>query len=351
MELAVTAERNKRFPTQGATADLLHRAIAARILERFAPAHVVVDRDGDIVHFSAHTGRYFRIPRGMPTRQLAALARPALRPVLIEALRDAVTSGRAAVRRHVALDEAGDGARLTVTVEPLPRSGEEVLYLVVFGENGRASEGASEPPRGSREIVDLLEHELSDARWRLQATIEEYDLALEELKAANEELLVANSEMQAANEEIELSREQLGATNAELIETNVTLNRKVKELDRACADLQNLFEGTRIAAVFLDREQAIRDFTRSAARIFRLIDSDRGRPLADIANRLDGIDLRSEIEGVLATDSPVDRVVGSTAAGEQYLMQLLPYRVADGATDGVLATFINLAGIAAEGRQ
>ena len=36
----------------------LRRAVEARIAERFAPPHVVVNEDGDIVHFSARTGKY-----------------------------------------------------------------------------------------------------------------------------------------------------------------------------------------------------------------------------------------------------------------------------------------------------
>ena len=37
------------------------------IAEKFAPPHVVVNAEGDIVYFSARTGKYLEIPPGAPT--------------------------------------------------------------------------------------------------------------------------------------------------------------------------------------------------------------------------------------------------------------------------------------------
>ncbi len=34
----------------------LRHAVEARVLEQFAPPHVVVNRDGDVIHYSARTG-------------------------------------------------------------------------------------------------------------------------------------------------------------------------------------------------------------------------------------------------------------------------------------------------------
>jgi two-component system CheB/CheR fusion protein len=44
----------------------LRRQSEERVLERHAPAYVVVNRDGDIVHFSARTGKYFEDAVGPP---------------------------------------------------------------------------------------------------------------------------------------------------------------------------------------------------------------------------------------------------------------------------------------------
>ena len=58
----------------------LRRAVEVRVMERFAPAHVVVNRDGDILHYSPRTGKYLEPAAGLPNRQLLAMARKGLAP-------------------------------------------------------------------------------------------------------------------------------------------------------------------------------------------------------------------------------------------------------------------------------
>jgi two-component system CheB/CheR fusion protein len=111
-----------------------------------------------------------------------------------------------------------------------------------------------------------MERELRETRERLQSMIEEYETALEELKSSNEELVSVNEEMQSTNEELEASKEELQSVNEELHTVNAELTGKVDALDRANADLQNLFESTDVATVFLDRSLVIRSFTPAVAR-------------------------------------------------------------------------------------
>jgi len=51
--------------------------------------------------------------------------------------------------------------------------------------------------------------------------------------------------------------------------------------------MENLFQSTQIATIFLDRNLVIRSFTPAVTKIFNLIPTDRGRPLTDIVSRLD----------------------------------------------------------------
>ena len=136
--------------------------------------------------------------------------------------------------------------------------------------------------------------------------IEEYETALEELKSANEELVSVNEELQSTNEELETSKEELQSVNEELHTVNQRLASQVDELDQANSDLGNLFESTRIAVVFLDRQLVIRMFTPPLTELFNLIPSDRGRPLTDITSQLDYPDLTRDLRQVLA-DRRADR--------------------------------------------
>ena len=141
----------------------------------------------------------------------------------------------------------------------------------------RRDRGRSNGTRGA------LERELRDARAsECRSTVEENETALEELKSANEELHSVNEELQSTNEELETSKEEIQSMNEELQTVNAQLAGKVDELDRANSDLRNLFESTRVATIFLDRNLVMRSFTPAVVGIYNLIPSDRGRPLTDI---------------------------------------------------------------------
>src|SRR5262245_47280659 len=65
--------------SRGPTGHSLWQSIEARVLERYAPAHVVVTREGDVINYSAGTGKYLEAPPGRPSRALMAMARKGLR--------------------------------------------------------------------------------------------------------------------------------------------------------------------------------------------------------------------------------------------------------------------------------
>ena len=78
-------------------------------LERFAPPHVVVNEEGDIVHYSTRTGKYLEAAYGAPTRQLLTTARKELRLDLRSCLREAIETRRPVTR------EATSPSRPTTT--------------------------------------------------------------------------------------------------------------------------------------------------------------------------------------------------------------------------------------------
>ena len=80
------------------------------VLENFAPPHVVVNREGDVVHYSARTGRYLEAAAGVPTRQLCAPARRGLRLELRSAFQEALETRRTVVRERVAVEIDGPHA-------------------------------------------------------------------------------------------------------------------------------------------------------------------------------------------------------------------------------------------------
>src|SRR5262245_55596297 len=243
--------------TRGPTGRSLHQSVETRVLERYAPAHVVVTREGDVINYSAGTGKYLEPPPGRPSRALMAMARKGLRLPLRSALHEAVEGQRTAVRDNVELEGGDRSEFVRIMVEPLHDQDNESLYLVVFSDL-RAPAPPEEHPAKQRKgkardgNLEQLERELRETRERLQSMAEEYETAIEELKSSNEEMVSVNEELQSTNEELETSKEELQSVNEELQTVNHELTVKIDELDRANSDLKNLYESTEIATIFLD---------------------------------------------------------------------------------------------------
>jgi two-component system CheB/CheR fusion protein len=328
----------------------LRRAVETMVMERFAPAHVVVNRDGDIVHYSPRTGKYLEPAAGLPDRQLIAMARRGLRLDLRSALREAVESHRPVQRERLAVELEDRKQYIDLLVEPFGERGDDPLYLVLFKDVGPPFMQPESEDRqreiGGDERVDRLEQDLRDTRERLQATVEEYETAVEELKSSNEELQSVNEELQSTNEELETSKEELQSLNEELHTVNAELSLKVEEVDRANSDLRNIFESTQIATVFLDRNLIIRTFTPAVTSIFNLISADRGRPLTDISSNIDVRDLKRDIHAVFERGEPIDKRVSRADGKRHYLMRILPYLTKGSVVDGVLVTLVDVTTIA-----
>jgi two-component system CheB/CheR fusion protein len=324
------------------------QSIEARVLDRFAPAFAVTTRDGDIVHISNRTGRYLEQVAGVPTRQLLTIARKGLRYDLRAALHEAIATGRTVVREHLAVQgDAGQTYLASLTVEPIPADGEkEQLFLILFGEERDSFAEDRRSSAGGEGAAEHLERELGETKERLQSLVEEYETALEELKSSNEELVSVNEELQSTNEELEASKEELQSLNEELQTVNAELGGKVEALDRANADLQNLFESTQVATVFLDKNLVIRSFTPAVSRLFNILPVDRGRPITDLASRFLLSNLASDVEGVLTNGVPVEQRIEHEGREGHYLVRIAPYRDTDQRMDGVVIAFIDVTRLA-----
>jgi two-component system CheB/CheR fusion protein len=229
-----------------------------------------------------------------------------------------------------------------VAGERLPRP----MLLVSFepaesGAGPKPTERARRPSNPKVQRVTDLEDELRATREDLQGTIEEFQASNEELASAHEEVQSVNEELQSMNEELLTSKEETQSLNEELQTVNSELNAKVGDLERAQDDLINLVSATEVIFVYLDEELRVRRFTPPAQKLFRLIETDVGRPLADLATRVDYPDLTSDAERVLQTLIPSQRDV-QTEDGDWYEAEIRPYRTSRNAIEGVILTFVDV---------
>lgn len=339
----------RRSQQSGALKPGILRHATAAVTEKYAPAHVVVNEQGEVLHYSIRTGKYLEPAFGPPNRDLLAMTRKGLRLDLRAALRAAIETGRSVTRDKVSVEIDGGVETVSVTVEPVT-AGNEAAFLVVFNDLGpmRSREEAphdGSPRAGDDDAIQQLETELREIKERLQSAIEELESSNEELKSSNEELMSVNEEIQSSNEELVTAKEEEQSINEELQTLNAELHRKVEDLDRAHSDLRNLFESTQVATMFLDRDMVIRSFTPAITDVFGVTPADRGRPLANFTSRLDDQNLAPEIHRVFERQEPIERRVTAGAGATHYLMRILPYRAVDNTVEGVLLTFTSITGI------
>lgn len=311
------------------------------ILDRFAPAAVLVNSRNEVLYFCGPVENYLLRPRGVPTQDLLAQARDGLRSGLRAALREAaarettVSIGDARVKRN------GGFIHVRLTVTPAGGDGDGApLLLVVFQDESKAAP-RSKGNSGDSNLVRQLEEELRATKDDLQGSVERSEASNEELKVSNEEVVSINEELQSINEELESSKEELQSLNEELSTVNQQLQSKVIELENANADLKNLLASSEIATICLDRDLHIRWFTPAMKKVFNVIDSDVGRAIGDFAAALSGGALLEQARVVLNKQAPLQRELQLQDA-RWYLRRIVPYRGEDDSVNGVVVTFIDI---------
>jgi chemotaxis methyl-accepting protein methylase/signal transduction histidine kinase len=213
--------------------------------------------------------------------------------------------------------------------EPLNRPGRVALLETSPGP----------PVTQSRLAHSKLQEELRATKEDLQSAVSQLKTSNEELRASHEETMSINEELQSMNEELESSKEELQSVNEELNTVNTQLQHKVGELEVANTDLRNLLASNEVATLCLDRSFRIKWFTPAAHRLFNLLPSDIGRPIADL--RLAAMDpsLIENARAVLRTQTPQSRELEHKGV---YLRRIVPYRAEGAHIAGVVVTFANI---------
>jgi two-component system, chemotaxis family, CheB/CheR fusion protein len=318
------------------------------LLNRFAPASIVVNAEMDIVQFRGKTGAYLEPPSGQPTFSLSKMAREGLLVDLRAALNQA-RQENAPVRKEGIRILSNGGAR-EVDVEVIPVRGQNAsgrFFVVVFQDAPRrdVSPGkrdgrtkGEERAAAARERQRAAE-EVNQLREQLQSLIEDHETTLEEYKSANEEVLSANEELQSTNEELETAKEELQSTNEELTTLNEELQNRNSELSVANNDLLNLFGNVSIPVVIVGNDLRIRRFTPPAQKPFNLLPGDIGRRMGEVRPNIDLDSVEQLAREAIDSATVQEREVREVEGGGWYLLRIRPYRTWDNKIDGAVITF------------
>jgi len=319
--------------------DSLQAAADQLLLQVFAPAAVVLNRDADIVYISGRTGKYLEPAAGKVNWNIHAMAREGLRAPLARAIKKAATADGPVHLQGLEVSSNGGSQRVDVTVqaltEPPSLSG---LTIVVFRD-------AANPPglsdgnkrKGSRVRQADAQRHLD----QIKALKDESRHYREEARAAQEELQSTNEELQSTNEELTTSKEELQSMNEELQTINSELQTKLDDLLLAESDMKNVLNSFEIAILFLDRDLNVRRYTERAAGIINLRDSDVGRPLSDLTTSLHYPDLQRDAAQTLRNLQPSDKQIQSSDE-RWFQVRIMPYRRMDDVLDGVVITLVDI---------
>lgn len=319
------------------------------VLQHYAPPAVLTNDAGDIFYVSGRTGKYLEPAAGKANWNIFAMARDGLRYELARAFKEALRKKSGVTLHGLKVGTNGGTQFVDVAVRHLDQSGPlQGLLLIVFTdvatpEATKTTKGTGRPtkPAARSSRVADLEQELLQVRGESRATHEEMQTSQEEFRSANEELQSTNEEMQSTNEELTTSKEEMQSMNEELQTVNAELQVKVDELSHASNDMKNLLDSTDIATLFLDKNLNVRRFTPQATKIIKLIASDAGRPITDLASDLRYPELADDARAVLQKLVPVEKPI-SAGDGRWFSVRIMPYRTLDDRIDGVVITFANI---------
>lgn len=253
------------------------------ILERYAPAGVIVNSELEIIQFRGRTGAFLEPASGTPSLNLLKMARQGLLLGLSAAINQAKKENSPVRKEGLQASNNGRTKRVNIEVIPILKLGQKgMCFLVLFEDAEPLSEsgvtdkdlnaaGQGQERHDENQEFIKLKQELIATKEYLQTAIEQYESANEELRAANEMIQTSNEELQSINEELETAKEELQSANEELMTVNEESENRNQELSVINNDIQNLLRYINIPIVLLDLDLRIRRFTPEAEKVLNLI--------------------------------------------------------------------------------
>lgn len=274
------------------------------LIDRYAPAGMVVDEHHNIVQFTGRISPLLDIRPGPASMTLQGMLCPALHIALTTAIHEARNISAPVRREKLTIEIKGVAYLLDIEVVPLTETNAAGgFWLITLTDRSALTEapqglgsllqrwlgqrpaGAAEP-----EEMEKLRRELTATQEHLHSIFEAYESGREDLKSTQEELLSAKEEFQSSNEELETAKEELQSANEELITANEELILRNTELSRAMMDAretddyaQAIVDTAHSAMVVIDQGLRIRRCNPSFTSMFQLVAGQiEGQKLMDI---------------------------------------------------------------------
>lgn len=309
------------------------------LLEDYKYAGILIDENMEVKHAIGHFKKFLHFPENNLTFNLLKLVQPDLAVPLGMCIRKAIHEQEKNVMKNVKIQDGHVEHTVSISVKPYLQQQDyqqSFLFIILHEEEiGRKiKRSVSHKKNFDNQRLEELEKELRETKENLQSLIEE-------LESSNEELLTSNEEMISANEELQSTNEELQSLNEELHTVSAEHQLKIKELIELNDDLNNYFRNSEIGQILIDRHMIVRKFSPAITNHINLIESDIGRPIADITNNLRGFDLISDVRKVIISSEGIKREI-TLNDDRVFLMKINPYVKQDRTIDGVVINFFDI---------
>ena len=332
--LAAAPVRNPRFKSSAVDPGF------TALLKAFPPpAAILVNNRHELAHSYGSVNQFLQLREGHASLDLHRILPEALVPVAVALLFKTGRTGVSVSSDRLKLTSAdGEEQHLRLSAWPVEEFEGQRQTLLAFEQ--LKMPGATDTltlldvDSETSERMEVLERELMATRESLQATVEELETSNEELQSTNEELMSSNEELQSSNEELQSVNEELNTVNAEYQE-------KIDILNRLNADLDNMAQAVAAGTVFVDEHLHLTRFSPDATHIFKLRDSDLGRPLDDLAHALIYPELIADLSHTLKDGNKIEKEIRGIN-GLHYFVRMLPYSVPSSSVKGAVITFMDV---------
>ncbi|RQD58453.1 MAG: PAS domain S-box protein [Desulfonatronovibrio sp. MSAO_Bac4] len=310
--------------------------------EEFISLVVVVNEHMEVLHVIGDTDGYLKLPSGKLSMDISRMAVKELTIPLSTGIQKVLRQKEPVRFSNIRVHSKNGDRFIDLRIKPLKsKKGQEELLVLFMGEvevkkpsGPEKAEQTYDVSQEAEQRINDLEQELMFTRENLQATVEELETSNEELQATNEELMSSNEELQSTNEELQ-------STNEELYSVNAEYQSKIMELSELHGDVDNLLSASQMGNLLLDENMEIRRFSPKITEIFKLLDTDVGRPLIHISHHILDLDPVEKIKEVQNSDTPSEHEV-RTKDGKWYLMRIVPYVVGPEVFSGTLISFVDI---------
>lgn len=324
----------------------LQRAADRIIMNRYAPAGVLVDSDLNIIQFRGKTAPFLEPTQGQASLNLLKMVPHGLAQELTKAIAEAKAQNTTLRRRGV---RVRDGQRLRdidveVSLVRLPGLTEPAI-LILFEESTAPVVQVDAPATasGTPSAGDYaqLRQELAAANDYQQSLSDENNAINDELRFAHDEAVSSNEELRCTNEELQTAKEEIESANEELGTLNEELRNRNLELTHLSNDLSNLLDGMALPVLMLDADLRIRRISGPTPDILHLSTTDLGRQVRGLDLGFTGPALDETVDEVIASRTS-KAVETRDRSGRWYSLRVTPYRTEGDLITGAVATYIDI---------